>query len=1710
VAGQNCDTTFIRRIGNYAVSERAFKVVATPEGNLLIGGSKANAALISLVTPSGQLIWERSFDMGFGDDFIYDMIIDADGMLVAIGRDLLTPANYSFILRFDYLTQTLLWSTKMANVTNPRFEALTKLPNGNYMVVGMLQAGSTGPDNLVLEVDKGTGNMVWQKTYTNGQTDVFLDVLVKNGSCYTANVQRYGGLEKIRAAVSKLDLTGNQAWTKNYIRNQTANARTYAASLETVNDSLVVFGHGNLNGSSDVDYSFQLFVTDLNGNIDWAKNYQLPGNNHLAGNVVVVPNGYVLSGTFSQGGKTEIFIMKVNRKGQKVWAKAIGSSENETCRSIAFQDGHIYFVGHSNVFDGSNDILFGRMSLNGEVLGASCGFVKDIQVTITNLGNPYQATMNMLDASGNYPMASTAVSPVAVASPIADVAGCGCQVFGGCTNLIVNPSFENGLAGWSATGNVTTTSDAKNGASAAIICGTADGSVSQIYPALQGDIFSASLWAKTINPPSNAFAQLRFLNAAFTPISQGSDTQYFTSTSYEHYNLNAAAPPGTAYVHFLVYKQGSQCTTFDDMEICKQTATQSMPDLNISNISLPTINANTVQAGSHLPVSFTLSNLGTGAAPSGFDVKIYVSSTPTLTTNSILLTSLSQQGLAAGSSINLSSSPVLSSSLTPGNYYLIVVADQANTVAESNESNNQASSQVFTVYGSCAMVASVSTATCHDNGTPNIVTDDYFSFKVSAINTLQSIGYNLLVLPTNQTLGIAYGVNYDITNMPISGGNVTLKFTDSLNSNCTQTLTVAAPQPCSVGLGDLVPSNLVVSNTLQVSSTYYFSFRVQNITTVPISGLPGVNHSLFLSTDDQFSSSDLFLAGDVFFNSYPANANQPFGLIGFNVPNVPAGNYYLILVVDKNLAIPESDETNNWLILPVTVQSAPSGGNIDLSLTVTSPATAPIYTSYPTTITVTNSGSIPATGVKVVCQKPNGVVYTGGNEFTASQGSFSPLNGQEWIVGTLAPGATATLTVNYFLLQSTLPVVYAQVTAANEPDADSTPNNGTPPTPNEDDEASSAGTPPPPPPAQPDLTLSGLTAPTSISPGLGNFTFTLKNIGTSAVQGSYQIGSFLSTDNVLSADDYAFATLPEQNTAVGSFNRTGSYDLPTGFATGNYYLIVKADVGNAIAEGNENNNTVSSPITVTGVICNNDYILNSQAEVDAFPGCDFVNGNLRIEGADIVDLTPLASLSGISGLLEIQNNTTLLSLDGLDNLATVGGLLMSGNPVLASLSPLANLHSDAILPLVIENQATLTNLHGLEGITGANYLRIQGNTNLQTLTGLDNLTIIRGEFLITQNPALLHLDQLAKLTTLQSTLILDDNPLLENLHGLSHLTSIGGTLFLNGTNKLTDLQGLQNVTSMFALDIKDNEFLQNLDAFSGITSLHSLRVRNNAVLSDCCGLYPILNANGVSGVIEISGNPNGCNSQLDIVSNCAPQGVDLQLAMTATNPNPGIYTSFPVKLTITNTGGQAATGVEVAFPRPAGVVYEGGNEFTASKGSFSAFGNERWSISDLTAGESATITVSYFLLTSNALRPYAQVVACAETDTDSSPNNGTPPTPNEDDEASIGINSFGNGTGSAVVRDDNRRRLIFDRIYPNPTQYLVVFDLYSYQQQTATLDIYDQQGRLVHSMQLDLEEGQNLVEVWVSDWKSGSYNLIARGEKSQLPAYGRFLKVWEE
>ena len=122
----------------------------------------------------------------------------------------------------------------------------------------------------------------------------------------------------------------------------------------------------------------------------------------------------------------------------------------------------------------------------------------------------------------------------------------------------------------------------------------------------------------------------------------------------------------------------------------------------------------------------------------------------------------------------------------------------------------------------------------------------------------------------------------------------------------------------------------------------------------------------------------------------------------------------------------------------------------DLSLTkVTNNSGSGVGTNATFTVTLTNSGPSDATNVAVRDQLPSGLTYVSS---TPSTGTYNSGTGV-WSVASLASGASATLQIVARIDSLGAITNTAQVTASDQPDPDSTPNNNNPA---EDDQASSS------------------------------------------------------------------------------------------------------------------------------------------------------------------------------------------------------------------------------------------------------------------------------------------------------------------------------------------------------------------------------------------------------------------------------------------------------------------------------------------------------------------------------------------------------------------------------------------------------------------------------------------------------------------------------
>jgi uncharacterized repeat protein (TIGR01451 family) len=128
---------------------------------------------------------------------------------------------------------------------------------------------------------------------------------------------------------------------------------------------------------------------------------------------------------------------------------------------------------------------------------------------------------------------------------------------------------------------------------------------------------------------------------------------------------------------------------------------------------------------------------------------------------------------------------------------------------------------------------------------------------------------------------------------------------------------------------------------------------------------------------------------------------------------------------------------------PTTVVSS---ADLRLTKTVSNP-TPTINQNVTFTITLDNAGPTDATGITVLDQLPAGLTFVSA---TPSTGSYSSGTGV-WTVASLARSTNATLQIVATVITSGSITNTAEVTASNQPDPDSTPNNhiGT-----EDDQAS--------------------------------------------------------------------------------------------------------------------------------------------------------------------------------------------------------------------------------------------------------------------------------------------------------------------------------------------------------------------------------------------------------------------------------------------------------------------------------------------------------------------------------------------------------------------------------------------------------------------------------------------------------------------------------
>lgn len=263
------------------------------------------------------------------------------------------------------------------------------------------------------------------------------------------------------------------------------------------------------------------------------------------------------------------------------------------------------------------------------------------------------------------------------------------------------------------------------------------------------------------------------------------------------------------------------------------------------------------------------------------------------------------------------------------------------------------------------------------------------------------------------------------------------------------------------------------------------------------------------------------------------------------------------------------------------------------------------------------------------------------------------------------------------------------------------------------------------------------------------------------------------------------------------------------------------------------------------LVCKRDVILRSQADVDAFCGCQKIEGSLYIgfqEANDITDISNLTVIEEVTDFLSI-NETKLTNLTGLEVKKIGRSMNIQNNPLLEDI----NGFNEIIIPefISIFSNPSLKDISGFQQSPHLETITILSNDGLEKVTGFNNLVSVY-------------------------YLNISDNNQLKDIATFSDLEVVEAQIGIRQNRSLSRVAFPKlSTTAVFSLE--ENANLETVELANNF-SVTFLRIIGNADLTDCCFLKPLVDDDFTNGIVGdnfvIRDNGNMCNTAEEILTNC--------------------------------------------------------------------------------------------------------------------------------------------------------------------------------------------------------------------------------------------------
>jgi hypothetical protein len=368
---------------------------ATPPGE---DAKKPTADVFVLgLDKTGAPLWVQTFG-GPRDDTANGVAVGKDGTVVAAGNfdDALDIASADgkhhlkaeaagsddlFVAAFSK-TGAPLWLWTAGGIDSDGADTVVATDDGGWLVggsfTGEIKLGDTtytskgGTDAILVKLTK-TGEIQWVQQMggayndsinalaTDGRGNIYLMAEFVDSAAFGGAPLPNQGQTGTDIAIAKLDPSGKHVWSKSFgskdpeasggIAADPAGNVTVTASFQ---DELHIEGK-TINSLGQFDVMAAHFDTD--GNMQWMKAWGSDGSDIAAGVAADAAGNAVLTGWFERSmfvdtkkvvshGNRDIFVVKLDPKGDVVWLDTFGDQDHDQGRAVALDpDGNPVVAG---------------------------------------------------------------------------------------------------------------------------------------------------------------------------------------------------------------------------------------------------------------------------------------------------------------------------------------------------------------------------------------------------------------------------------------------------------------------------------------------------------------------------------------------------------------------------------------------------------------------------------------------------------------------------------------------------------------------------------------------------------------------------------------------------------------------------------------------------------------------------------------------------------------------------------------------------------------------------------------------------------------------------------------------------------------------------------------------------------------------------------------------------------------------------------------------------------------------------------------------------------------------------------------------------------------------------------------------------------------------------------------------------------------------